>query len=81
MRIYLIVIGAIFLFNVFLFNVVTGTPLFFVFPAIGWGIGIAIHGSRALFPDDESIEKGARKLMRKRAEQREDEYVDWMMAR
>jgi hypothetical protein len=48
-------------------------------PMIGWGIGLAIHGSVALFPSDENIEKGARKLLAKEAERREDEYLDRVM--
>ena len=71
LRVYAIVNGALFLMDLF-----TPGPMWVQWPLIGWGIGMAIHGSSAFFPSEESIEKGARKILRKRGRRKEKELFD-----
>jgi hypothetical protein len=58
LRSYLIV-------NAFLFllNAMTGESMWFIWPLLGWGIGIAFDAAEAFFPKDRSIERGARRLL------------------
>ncbi|MBI3260627.1 MAG: 2TM domain-containing protein [Ignavibacteriae bacterium] len=37
----------------------------FIFPLFGWGIAIALDAMGAFFPDEEKIERGAERLLRK----------------
>ncbi len=71
LRVYAIVNGALFLINLF-----TPGPMWVQWPLIGWGIGLAIHGSNAFFPSEESITKGARKILRKQRRRNEKELFD-----
>lgn len=70
LRVYAIVNGALFLMNLF-----TG-PMWVQWPLIGWGIGLAIHGQAAFFPNDTRIEKGARKLLLKKQRQKQQGILD-----
>lgn len=60
-RAYCIVNGALFLINVF----TTGlSPMWVVFPLIGWGIGLAFHASSVYYPDPRCIDSAARRIIR-----------------
>lgn len=39
--------------------------MWFVYPLLGWGIGVAFDAMSAFFPDDEKVQRGAEKLLRK----------------
>ena len=71
LRVYAIVNGALFLMDLF-----TPGPMWVQWPLIGWGIGLAIHGQAAFFPNDASIEKGARKLLLKQRRRKDKELFD-----
>lgn len=62
LRAYCIVNGFLLLINLF----TSPRVLWFVFPLLGWGIGLAFHASAALFPSEENVERGARRLLRRR---------------
>jgi len=55
---YVIVNAALLAMNLF-----AGGPIWFVWPLIGWGIGIAFHARAALFPDREHLAVKARKRL------------------
>lgn len=40
--------------------------LWSMFPAVGWGIGFVLHGFSTFFPAKEDVEKGARRILRRR---------------
>lgn len=40
--------------------------LWSMFPAVGWGIGFVLHGFSTFFPAKEDVEKGVRRILRKR---------------
>jgi len=62
LRAYCIVNGALFLLNL----AATGlSPMWVVFPLIGWGIGLAFHASSAFYPDPGHIDAAARRIVRK----------------
>lgn len=62
LRAYCIVNGALFLINL----VTTGlSPMWVVFPLIGWGIGLAFHASSVYYPDPRCIDSAARRIIRK----------------
>jgi hypothetical protein len=61
LRAYLIINGAFFLFDIF----VSGGSWFY-YCLLGWGIGLAFDAASAFNPDPKEIERGAKKLMRKR---------------
>ena len=64
LRAYLIVNAALMLINI---TIAGGTHhLWFWYPLIGWGIGLAFHASNAFHPGQRSIERGARRILRKR---------------
>lgn len=71
LRAYCIVNGVL-----FLMNLITSSYLWVVWPVLGWGIGLAFHASDALRPNDEEVEKGARKLLKKRDKMRSDAIYD-----
>jgi hypothetical protein len=48
-------------------NLMTGGPLWFVWAALGWGIGVALHAMSALAPDRVGIEAKARKRIEREA--------------
>lgn len=60
-RSYCIVNGALILINV----LSSREYFWFVWPMVGWGIGIAFHAVDALFPNEAKIERGAKRLLRK----------------
>ncbi|MCL4693070.1 MAG: 2TM domain-containing protein [Candidatus Hydrogenedentes bacterium] len=70
LRAYLIVNGFLFLFDIF----VTGGSWFY-YSLLGWGIGLAFDAASAFNPDPKEVERGAKKIMRKRA--RGDESSEW----
>jgi hypothetical protein len=43
--------------------ITSGTFSWAIFPILGWGIGLAFDTIDSLFPSEQAIEKGARKLM------------------
>ena len=51
----------------FMVNLLTSRGyLWVVWPMLGWGIGMAFHFVSAYFPNERTVERGARKVMRKR---------------
>ena len=51
----------------FMVNLITGPRyLWVVWPMMGWGIGLAFHYVNTFFVAEEKIERGARRLLRKR---------------
>lgn len=61
LRAYLIVI-----FMLMVINLMTSRGYFwFVWPALGWGIGIAFHASDTFFVSQERLERGARRLLKR----------------
>lgn len=64
LRTYVIVNGSLIMLNL----VTTGFRGYFwaLWPIMAWGIGLLFHASDTYFVSDEKIEKGARKLLRKR---------------
>ncbi|MFO0670819.1 MAG: 2TM domain-containing protein [Polyangiaceae bacterium] len=55
---YVVVNAALLAMNLF-----AGGPFWFVWPLIGWGIGMAFHARAALFPDREHLAVKARKRL------------------
>lgn len=43
--------------------VTSGSFSWSIFPILGWGIGLALDFVDSMFPNEEKVEKGARKLM------------------
>jgi hypothetical protein len=64
LRSYAIVNGILIMMNLF----TTGFRGYFwvLWPIMGWGIGLLFHASDTYFVSEERIEKGARKLLRRR---------------
>ncbi len=59
-------LGTYLIVNTFLAGMsLLGGSMWFVFPLLGWGIGVALDAMGAFFPDDEKVERGAEKLLRK----------------
>lgn len=68
LRAYLIVI-----FMLLVINLMTSRGYFwFVWPAIGWGIGIAFHASDTFFVSRERLERGAQRLLKRRKRKRRE---------
>ena len=61
LRTYLIINGALLLINL----VSDGGDLWFFYPLIGWGIGLAFHASNAFNPSQREVDSGARRILRK----------------
>lgn len=70
LRAYLIINGALFLINL----VTGGSEPWFLYPLIGWGIGLAFHAANTFNPSQREIECGARRMLRRqeRLERRRD---------
>lgn len=66
LRSYLIVNGAL-----LLINLLTSGSLWFFWPMIGWGIGLAFHASNVFLASEESLEAAARRSVARR-ERRKD---------
>lgn len=64
LRSYLIVNGALICMNLMTAGF-RGYP-WALWPIMGWGIGLLFHASDTYFVSDERVEKGARKLLRRR---------------
>jgi hypothetical protein len=60
---YIIVNTALLLMNIFTIFMVN--IWWFQWSLVGWGIGLALHFRETFFPSDESIQKGAEKLLAK----------------
>lgn len=61
LRAYLIVI-----LMLMVVNLVTSRGYFwFIWPALGWGIGIAFHASDTFFVSQERLERGAQRLLKR----------------
>ena len=58
LRAYLIVNGFL-----FLLDLVTTGGVWFFYPMLGWGIGLAFDASAAFHPDERHVERGACKLL------------------
>ncbi len=71
LRSYCIVNGFLLLMNL----LTSPRFLWFVFPLLGWGIGLAFHASEALFPNEEKVERGARRLLRRQERRRAQRSV------
>lgn len=65
LRAYLIVNAACFLLDILLSG-----GVWFYYVMIGWGIGLAFDASDTFWPNPETVERRARKLMRREAQQR-----------
>ena len=63
LRAYLIVNAALLLINIAASG---GTnDLWFIYPLIGWGIGLAFHAANTFNPSQREIECGARRMVRR----------------
>lgn len=74
LRSYVIVNGVLLIMN-FLTTGFGGYP-WALWPILGWGIGLLFHASDTYFVTEERIERGARKLMKKRRNR--DRAQKWM---
>ena len=63
LRAYCIVNGFLFLINVI---TAPGGYLWVVWPILGWGIGLAFGVSETFFPNEHKVERGARRILRRR---------------
>ena len=55
-------------------NLVTGPRyMWVIWPMMGWGIGIAFHFRDTFYPTDEKIERGVRRLLKKKRK-----HIDWL---
>lgn len=74
LRSYVIVNGVLIMMNL----VTTGLrgPYWVLWPIMGWGIGLLFHASDTYFVSDERVEKGARRLLRRR--RHIDSAARWM---
>ena len=72
LRTYLIINGALLLLNLFT------DGLWFVYPLIGWGIGLAFHAANTFNPSQREIECGARRILRRqeRSDRKRDGEFD-----
>jgi hypothetical protein len=50
----------------FVINLQTGGPWWCVWPLLGWGAGLVMHGQRALFPDPEVLLERAERAAERR---------------
>ena len=57
---------AIMMVVLFFINAITGGAWWFQWALLGWGIGVAFHFKGAYFPTEDEIEKGVRKLKKKK---------------
>lgn len=64
LRSYLIVNGIL-----MLINLRNGGAYWFIWPVLGWGFGLAFDASATFWPAQQSIERGARKILRKQKKQ------------
>lgn len=56
-------------FVLFVVDLVTSGGVWFFWPLFGWGIGVAFDASDTFWPKEKDIDRGARRLMEKRARQ------------
>lgn len=66
LRAYLIVNGMLLIMNL----LTSPGYIWVMWPMLGWGIGLAFHASAAFWPGEDSVEKGARRILRRRQRQR-----------
>lgn len=62
LRTYIIINGSLVMLNL----MISRGYLWALWPIMGWGIGLLFHASDTYFVTDERIEKGARKILKKR---------------
>ena len=55
----------------FLINLLTRGPWWFYWVVVGWGIGLAFDAADTYYPNEEKVEKGARKSLRKQRKREE----------
>jgi hypothetical protein len=72
-RVYIIVNAALTMMNLF----VSPRYLWVMWVILGWGIGVALQASSTFFVSDETIERGALRMMKKERKRRE-KYEDFM---
>ena len=72
LRVYAIVCGAL-----AIMNLMTTRYPWVLWVMVSWGIGIAIHASNTFFVGDETVERGAMRMMKKERRRRE-KYADFM---
>jgi hypothetical protein len=70
LRAYVIINGALALINLF----TTGYP-WVLWCALAWGIGLAFDVSDAFYPNDATVIRGAKRLLRKKNRQRRAEQA------
>lgn len=46
----------------------------FIFPLLGWGIGLAFDAMSTFWPDEEKVERGAQRLLRKQKTTKKSEW-------
>lgn len=61
LRTYVIVIGFL-----IVINLMTRSYPWVIWPIVGWGVGLLLHASDTYFVSEERIERGARKILKKR---------------
>ncbi len=62
LRAYLITIFMLMMINL----ATTRSYPWFIWPALGWGIGIAFHASDTFFVSQEKIDRGAQRLLKRK---------------
>ncbi len=48
----------------------------FIFPLLGWGIGLVFDAMSTFWPDEEKVERGAQRLMRKQKGTKKSEWKE-----
>lgn len=71
LRAYLIVNGFL-----FLLDIIVSHGSWFYFCLLGWGIGLAFDAASAFNPNPKDVERGAKRIMKKRA--RAYDTADWV---
>lgn len=56
-------------FVLFVVDLLVSDGVWFFWPLFGWGIGVAFDASDTFWPKEKDIDRGARRLMEKRARQ------------
>lgn len=55
-------------------NIMTGGGNWFVYPLLGWGIGLAFDTASTFWPDEKLVERGAERILRKRKSSRKSSF-------
>ncbi len=56
-------------FFIFLIAMISGGGSWFLWPLLGWGIGLVFDASDTFFPKEKSVERGARRLLEREGRQ------------